>query len=469
MKNEKIFNAMEHLDDRFIAEAMKQYESCEYIDLQGEEPVDPYSESVIFDDEIANEKNKGRFIKWAGLAAGVCVIAASALIIIKGGYLSLPHSTLSDNTQASQTTDAPDEADERITDVNALKENFALWELNITDTDLIGQIESARAVPFGDKLYFVKQSPGGRDAAVCAYDTQNNATETIFEKHGDSPDIITDLTVLCIYGGSLYYEERIYNCGGDCTTEIRICICKYDIYQKTHQDVFSLPIPDEPLNAVMRTEAGEQTLDTVKAANKYLFFENGEYITNFKKKTNIIRYDMESGETVTFKENAEIFDEFGDKLLFIRHDAGEDYWRLISCDAASGENEETLRVFSDEIEPDNVCFDGNTLWAVQIFGNLLIDDIDRQDNRYGFDIMCLNKSGEFETVAKIFDIAAYRIKSVQNLIVSDRCIYDPQSGESIITDRRISLSVIEGNLYCFDRSDSKTKIYRLCFNPNAIA
>lgn len=467
MKHEKIFNAMEYLDDRFIAEAMEQYVSGEYIGLQGEEPVDLRSEGVVFNAESENLKSKSRFIKWAGLAAGVCVIAASALIIIKGGYLSLPDSPLSDNTQTTQTTDAPDEADERITDVNALKENFNIWKLNITDADLIGQIESARAVPDGDKLYFVKQPEDLKKAAVCTYDIKENTFQTVFEKAANGSDEVMELKFLCTFGGSLYYLETVYNMGGDCTTEARICICKYDVDQKTHRDIFALPTPDEPYCSVGYAE-GRQIIGTVKAAGKYLFFENGEYI-NFKKNVTVYRYDMESGETVTFKENAEIFDEFGDKLLFIRHDAGEDYWRLISCDAASGENEETLRVFSDEIEPDNVCFDGNTLWAVQIFGNLLIDDIDRQDNRYGFDIMCLNKSGEFETVAKIFDIAAYRIKSVQNLIVSDRCIYDPQSGESIITDRRISLSVIEGNLYCFDRSDSKTKIYRLCFNPNAIA
>lgn len=467
MKNEKIFNAMEHLDDKYIAEAMEQYESCEYIDLQGEEPVDPCSEGVIFDDEIANEKNKGRFIKWAGLAAGACVTAASALIIIKGGYLSLPHSTLSDNTQASQTTDAPDEADERITDVNELRESFNIKKLDTTDIDLIGQIESARAVPDGDKLYFVKQPEDLKKAAVCTYDIKENTFETVFEKAANGSDEVMELKFLCTFGGSLYYLETVYNMGGDCTTEARICICKYDVDQKTHRDIFALPTPDEPYCSVGYAE-GRQIIGTVKAAGKYLFFENGEYITNFKKKTNIIRYDMESGETVTFKKNAEIFDTYEDKLMIIRNDAGEDYWRLISCDAASGENEETLRVFSDEIEPDNVCFDGNTLWAVQIFGNRLID-IDRQDNRYGFDIKHIKENGEFETVAKIFDIAAYRIKSVQNLIVSDRCIYDPQTGESIITDRRISLSVIEGNLYCFDRSDSETEVYILFPNPSTIA
>lgn len=465
MKNEKIFNAMEYLDDKYIAEAMEQYESCEYIDLQGEEPVDPYSEGVIFDNEIANEKNKGIFIKWAGLAAGACVTAASALIIIKGGYLSLPHSTLSDNTQASQTTDAPDEADERITDVNALKENFNLWELNITDTDLIGQIESARAVPDGDKLYFVKQPEDLKKAAVCTYDIKENTFETVFEKAANGSDEVMELKFLCTFGGSLYYLETVYNMGGDCTTEARICICKYDVDQKTHRDIFALPTPDEPYCSVGYAE-GRQIIGTVKAAGKYLFFENGEYI-NFKKKVAVYRYDMESGETVIFKENAEIFDVWEDKLLFIRHDAGEDYWRLISCDAASGENEETLRVFSDEIEPDSVCFDGNTLWAVQIFGKRF-DDV-KENARFGFDIKRLNESKEFDTVEKVYDIAAYRIKSVQNLIVSDRCVYDTQNGESIITDRRISLSVIGDNLYCFDRSDSETEVYMLLPNPSTIA
>lgn len=483
MKNEKIFNAMEHLEDRFIAEAMVQYGSdedidlqgeepvdpyFEDIDLQGEEPVDPYSEGIVFDLGSVKEKNKSGFVKWAGLAAGICAVAAGAVIIKSSGLLngsiSMPHGTLLDNTQIYHTTMTHDES-VKIYGFNKLKEDFDLEETDITDSDLITQMQSGTAAADGNKLYFVKKSEDEKKFAVCVYDIKENTCETVSQINNGTNCDRWDITVLCVYGGSIYFKNSGYNYFND----IHICeyythIFKYDIDAKTFQVIFAIPATTTPTGGGAVTDrTGEQFLGAIKAAEGYLFFENGVYINaDYDISTNISRYDMESGETVIFKENAQLFGVQGDKLLFTRSGENADVWELICCDVKSGENEETLWVFPNEIDYGNVCFDGKDIWVANHFKRNYEED---DQGRFGYEIRRLNESKEFDTIVKVYDMSARNIKSVQDLIVSERMIFDPISEKCIVTGRNISLCEAGGELYCFDSSKSfnETTVYRFNF------
>lgn len=88
MRNEKIFNAMEHLEDKYIAEALEEYGSAKDIEHEEDGTDEPYIEAVLINAENNGGNKKGRFIKWAGLAAGVCAVTAGVIIMRKSGLFA---------------------------------------------------------------------------------------------------------------------------------------------------------------------------------------------------------------------------------------------------------------------------------------------------------------------------------------------------------------------------------------------
>lgn len=470
MRNEKIFNAMEHLDDRFIAEVMEQ-DGGEHKGIREDYPVDYLAEGVIFDAENTREKRSGRYIKWAGFAAGVCVVAAGAVIAKSSGLLdgkfSAPSSTLPEtvtDAYSSSVYDPPKKAN-----INAAKEEFDLEELPITDSTLLYKMKSGYTLTYEDKLYYAN-SITEQKAALFAYDLKENTYETVFEVNADNVDNI-DLTVLYIDGSSVYYRDDEYITDGIYVAVVRTAICRYDINTKTHEDIFTLPYNlGLPLGDTTDW-TGEEILGKIEAANGYLFFEHTVYVSNFEKTENIIRYDMKSGEKVTFKENAKIHSIFEDKLFFARYEDKLDIWKLISCDPESGENEELIWSFSGDVEYNNVCYDGTDIWVTQFFSKYgpYVDYVPADDGRYGYKLRRLEKDG-LKTVATVYDLDGYYVKSVQGHIITNNMIYDPKSGKStIMSTSLITLFEIDGELYCIDNSTGlKDKLYRFNFTaPDA--
>lgn len=449
MKNEKIFNAMEHLEDRFITEVMEQYGSGENIDLKEEYPVDPYAEGVVFNAESVNGKSKSRFVKWAGLAAGVCAVTAGAVIMgnngLLGGNISMPRSTLLDNTQVSYTINVHDESVKY--SLKMLKEKFDLEALNITDYRIKDVLKSGEAVVEGDKVYFKENDVNG-NAVICAYDIVQNEME-ILNVNRESEDS-ANFRPHCIYNGWLYYTE--YGLRSE-------KICKINLDTKEIEVIAPKSTDSSLINQITFRDSTEG----------YLFFEEWT-----KEKTNetvtVKSYNMENGEIKTVKENAFVAMIHGDKLIYIDRSGNNDIKEIYFCNFDGSEEESMSDWIGSGLNVNHLSIsarsDGEYIWEVS--------EPDSDSKEYGSNkrvLMRLAKEEGFTPITNLKIVGyyyerddGYGFECSNGYLWWRNTAYDIKTSEVIKAGDYIEFCAIGSEVFCFDYSGFGTKVYRFNFD-----
>lgn len=451
MRNEKIFNAVEHLKDKFIIEAMEEYGSAENINLESEYPVDLCSEGIMFSAENVKREKSITFIKWAGLAAGVCAVTASAVIMGSSGLfhgnITLPSDTAAKIIAATDSVTAAPEPNEpvvKLYTIDNLKAEYNLEKLNITDSCLIEEMKSGRTVEYAGKLYYVKQSDEEQRVSVYSYDINKNSAAAVFEAEDKRASQRT-ITLLCGYSGCIYYEDADYNYNYDANGSTgRKCICRFNLETKKIEEIYAESDSRQKI-------AGTSFVGTVKHAGRYLFFDEITIINESNDRIGVInKYDMQSNTLTVLKENASLITPHGDKLMFFR--TGEN-GGVYFCNIEDGENEEKIEdifCYFNGIPDFRICSDGENVWMAGDIAELKYGGISNRIGRE--DIIKLNEDTyELEVVKVIADTHDCPLSAANGrIVVSDRILFDSHSGECIMAGNYISLFTVGNELYCFD-------------------
>lgn len=449
MRNEKIFNAMEHLEDKYIAEAMEEYSSAKDMESEEKDPVDPYTEAVLFYAEDNVSFKKGRFLKWAGLAAGVCAVTAGVVIMGKSGLfevVNIPFVTSSETTEvtvaSSEITEASvkatepedntvivsiidrtktegigyDDAFEKFFEDEKYEYYFSgIYSQHIivhyedgSQEDIATALNAGRAtiadldrfevsyyykilgaegvflgpvsktetgfpesfnaeiintgygvkqnllngltVVQGNKIYYVVNDWIENEFSICSYDIEKHEIETVSTEYYDNAEKI-NYDFIGIYSDSLYYRLSLYDHSSTSTADEKefYCIKKLNLSTGESENIYSY------------TREPSVYIDKAVIIDNYLLFEDIADYNTTPIYCNIVRYDMESGNTIIFKENASAPASHKDKLIFCRRQDGN--LAIYSCDLKSGENEEKLCDLSSNYVYPSICSDGEKIWV----------------------------------------------------------------------------------------------------------
>ena len=368
MKEKKLFNSIEGMDNKFVNEALETMKKNIYNE-----------ENEVFVSPVEVEKSEAKrtikplLIKGGSLAAGMCAVLAAVVAINsfgRGAELILANAG---SDEGAEISDSADVSDSGFVDAPISEETTAELEEIIIDTPISGLPEATTPVyaaideyftteklklsdcvlGFGlcehlitdDKIYNAEIAVTGKKMELTCYEIDTGAMDVIYTETSEEY-IYNDYLPICEYNGYLYMQRSVEDKRDSAENEELFTILRINLSDRSVETVVENILFDKWAEP-----------NTLCFGNIIYIEKKGEGINSYY----IDAYNMDTGEISLFKDQARHPQVYKNSIIYLTYGA------MYMCDAVTGENDKKICDINFEMDREScgeaeIYSDGESLF-----------------------------------------------------------------------------------------------------------